>query len=117
MTSGELVAVDAIVTVPEADPATLGAKVAVKLALPPAAICCPDVIPLAVKPAPAAVMLLTLIAVLPLLVSVIVWALLLPTSTLPKLKLPGFAPSVAPAALPLPFKLSVWGECFPLSLN
>lgn len=78
MTSGEFVAVDAIDTVPAAAPAVLGANLAVNVAVPPAAICWPDVIPLTLNPAPAAAMLLSVIDVVPELVRVIACVLLLP---------------------------------------
>ncbi|MDR3721956.1 MAG: hypothetical protein P4L00_10180 [Candidatus Acidoferrales bacterium] len=46
----------------------------------------------------------------PEFVNVIVCGLVLPTTTLPKLKLPGLAPSVPSAATALPVIVSVWGE-------
>lgn len=117
ITSDEFVAVDAIVIVPEAAPAPLGANWAVSVAVPPAAICWPGVIPLALNPVPAATALLIVIGALPLFVSVIVCVLLLPATTLPKLKLPGFALSVLFAATALPVSETACGEFGPLSEN
>jgi len=52
-----------------------------------------------------------------LFVSVMDWELLLPTTTLPKAKLPGFAIRVALAATPLPESESVCGDAGALSVN
>ena len=88
--------------VPDAVPATVGANFAVTVALPPAVMLCPEIIPLALKPAPAEATLLIAIAEEPEFVRVSVCVLLFPTRTFPKLKLPGLAPSVLPAATALP---------------
>jgi hypothetical protein len=117
ITSGEFVAVEATVIVPDAVPAAVGANFAVHVAVPPAAICCPDVIPLTLNPAPAAPILFTVIAAVPELVNATVCVPLPPTSTFPKLKLPGFALKVLPGGRALPVSERVCGEFGPLSTN
>lgn len=117
ITSGEFVAVDAIVIVPDTVPAALGANLAVTVAVDPAAMLWLEAIPLALNPAPAAATLLIVIVDVPEFVSVIACVLLFPTSTLPKLKLPGFAPSVPPAATALPVSVSVCVGFGALSVN
>lgn len=102
---------------PDTVPVLIGANCAVKFALAPAAIVCPAATPLALNPAPAAVMLLTVTVVLPEFVSVMPCVLLLPTTTLLKLKLPGLAPRVLPAATALPVRVSICGEFWPLSVK
>jgi len=108
MTSGEFVAVESIVMLPETLPLAVGANPTVKDAVDPAAMVCPALIPVALKPAPAAVTLLIVSVAFPKFVSVIVSVLLLPTTTLLKLKLPGFAPRVLPAATALPVIVKTW---------
>jgi hypothetical protein len=110
ITSGEFVAVELIVMLPETVPAALGANAAVRVAVAPAAIVCPPLIPLELKPAPADVTLLIVIVEFPEFVNVMVCGLLLPTTTLPKSKLPGLAPKVLPAATALPVMVKVCGD-------
>ena len=114
ITRGELVAVELIVMLPVKLPVPVGANPAVKDAVDPARIVCPVLIPLALKPVPAAVMLLIVIVVFPEFVSVIVWVLLLPTTTLPKPRLdelavscpePVLTDSIAGALVTLPSEL------------
>lgn len=111
------VAFDVIVTVPEAAPAVVGANFAVNVAVAPAAICCPLVRPVLLNPVPVVVAWLIVIAALPEFVRVMVCWLELPTTTLLKLKLPGFALSVLPLATALPVSESVCGEFGALSVK
>ena len=53
----------------------------------------------------------------PEFVNVIVCGLVLPTTTVLKLKLPGFAPSVLPVATALPVNVRVCGEPGALSVK
>lgn len=117
ITSGELVAVELIVMVPVAAPPPVGANFAVRVAVAPAAIVCPPAIPLSLNPAPPGVTLLIVMVELPEFVSVIAWVLLLPTSTVLKLKLPGFAPNVLPDVTALPVTVNVFGEPTPLPVK
>jgi len=73
--------------------------------------------PLMLNPVPDADACDIAIAVAPVFVSVIDCVPLLPTATLPNAKLPGFAPSVAFAAVPAPARLRVWDESGALSVN
>jgi hypothetical protein len=114
---GEFVAVDVTVMPPATVPAEVGANLAVTVAVAPAAIVCPLVIPLSLKPVPDALTLLIVIVEPPEFVSAIASVLLLPTATLLKLKLPGFAPNVLPAATALPVMVNVCGDPGPLSVN
>lgn len=95
-------AVELIVMLPGTVPVPVGANLAVRVAVAPAAIVCPAVIPLSLNPAPPGITLFTVIVELPEFVKVMASVLLLPTRTLLKLKLPGFAPSVLPEATALP---------------
>lgn len=74
-----------IVMVPDALPAEAGARLAVKDACAPAAIVCPAVSPLTLKPAPEELAWLIVTALAPAFVSVTVWLLLVPTTTALKL--------------------------------
>jgi hypothetical protein len=112
------VAEDVIVMLPETAVAAVGVNEVEKLTAAPAAIVCPMLFPLALKPDPVVVVTwLIVIVAFPVFVRLTVWALLLPTETLPKLTLPGFAPSVLPLAAVLPVKLKVCGEFPALSLK
>ena len=112
------VAVDVIVMLPGTVPVAVGANETVKFAVPPAAICCPVLSPLVLKPEPVVLTPLIVIAALPEFVSVIVCgALLVPTTTLPKFTLPGLGVRVLPAATALPVNVSVCGEPAALSRN
>jgi hypothetical protein len=110
ITSGEFVAVELIVMAPETVPAAVGANAAVRDAVAPAAIVWPALMPLELKPAPADVTLLIVMVEFPEFVNVMVCGLLPPTTTLPKLKLPGLAPKVLPAATALPVIVRVCGD-------
>jgi hypothetical protein len=116
ITSGLLVALELTVMLPDTVPAAVGAKLAVTVALPPAAICCPAITPVAPKPAEA-VTLLIVIVVAPEFVKTIGCVLVCPTTTLLKLKLPGFAFSVFPAATALPVIVNVCVAPGALSVN
>jgi len=111
------VAVDAIVMPPEIVPVAVGANVTEKFAVPPAAICCPALIPLVLKTEFVALTVLIVIVALPEFVSVIVCGLLLPTTTLPKLTLPGLGVRVLPEATALPVNVKVCGDPDALSWN
>ena len=75
------VAFVAIVTLPAALPAAVGAKVAVNEACAPAAMICPALRPLALKPAPEVLKELIVTGPAPEFVSMMVCWLLLPTTT------------------------------------
>lgn len=115
--SGEFVAVDVIAILPETAPVAVGANAAVKDAFAPAAIVCPTLIPLALNPDPVVVILLIVIVTVPEFVSVMLCVLLRPTTTVLKLKLPGFALSVLPVATALPVIVRVCGEPEALSVK
>jgi hypothetical protein len=89
----------------------------VKLADWPAAIASGVLMPVTLKPEPAAVTEFTVALALPELVRVIVCCPLLPTFTLPKLTLPGFAVSVAVCETALPTSVSTCGDPGALSVN
>ena len=111
------VALVVMVMIPDAGPAAVGANFADRDAVPPAAMVCPGVIPVTVKPGPLAEMVLTVIVVVPEFVNVMGWVLLLPTATLLKLKLPGVGVRVLPAAMALPVMVRVCGELGALSVK
>ena len=69
--SSEFVAVELTVTLPEALPGAVGAKVATRVAVAPATMLWPAVTPLTLNPVPAAVTLLIVMVLLPEFVSVI----------------------------------------------
>ncbi len=98
--AGELVAVLTTETLPEALPVTVGAKLAVKLVLWPAVSVRGSESPLMLNPVPVAVACEIVTLPVPLLVSVTVWLLLLPTVTFPKLRLVGVAPSRSVTPVP-----------------
>jgi hypothetical protein len=106
-----------IVIVPDAAPVVVGANLAVTDAVPPAAIICPTVIPVVLKPEPLVPTVFTVIAVFPELVSVIACVLLVANWTLLKLKLPGLAVKVLPLATALPVIVRVCGELGALSVK
>jgi hypothetical protein len=94
-------AFDVIVTVPLALPAAVGVYVTVKLVLAPAANVTGVVMPLSVNPLPLIVAEEIVTDDPPVFVIFSVRAWLLPTVTLPKLRLVGFGVNV-PAATPVP---------------
>src|SRR5450631_3885683 len=85
MESGEFAALLTTETLPVMLPAAAGAKVAVKVAVCPAARMTPET-PVALKPAPETVTFEIVTLEFPAFVSVTAWVLLLDTFTLPKLK-------------------------------
>ena len=103
--------------VPDAAPATEGANCPVSVVEPPPAIVWPEVMPLTLNPAPDAAMPSRVMVDVPEFVSVKVCVLLLPTCTSLKLKLPGLAVNVLPAATALPVIVSVCGESCALSVK
>jgi hypothetical protein len=104
ITSDEFGAVDVTVMLPDAAPLVVGANLAVSVAVAPAPIDCPAVTPVALKPAPLAVTPFTVMAELPWFVSVIACEPFEPTTTLPKLKVFGFAVSDVFDATALPVR-------------
>jgi hypothetical protein len=97
--SGEFVALLVTVTLPVNAPLLAGVKVAFSEAVFPGATTCPAEIPVALNPAPDTLTFEIVTFEFPLLVNVTLCALLLPTLTLPKLKLVGLALSESVAAL------------------
>jgi len=93
-------AVDVIVTVPLAAPDAVGAKLTVNVALCPAVRVTGVVIPLTVNPVPLTLTCETVTLDPPVLVIVSDKGSVLPTVTLPKLRLVGFEVN-APAAIPV----------------
>jgi len=93
ITSGELGALLTSETAPVTLPAALGVKSALNVALLPAAMVSGTVIPVRLKPLPDAVAWEIVTPALPALDSLIVWELLVPVTTLPKLALEGVAAS------------------------
>src|SRR2546428_7245113 len=97
--AGEFEASLVTLTLPVTLPEAAGAKVAPKLAVCPEVTTSPAGMPLAVKPAPAMMTLEMLILALPEFVKVTPKTLLLPTLTLPKLRVDGLAVSGPGGAL------------------
>ncbi len=95
---GEFVALLVTVTLPVKAPLVAGANVTFNVAICPAATTCPVEIPVALNPAPDTVTFDTVTLEDPAFVNVTESALLLPTFTLPKLKLVGLAFSETVAA-------------------
>ena len=96
--AGELVAVLTTETLPAALPAAVGAKVTLKVALRRAARLRGSESPLMLNPAPVTDACETVTLCVPLFLSVTVSVLRLPTVTVPKLRLVGFALSTLLAA-------------------
>ena len=96
-----LEAFEVIVTLPLTLPADTGVNVALKVVLCPAVSVIGVVIPLSVKPFPLMPTWEIVTLELPVLVTVPERDCLLPTVTLPKLRLVGFEPSI-PGATPAP---------------
>ena len=93
--SGEPGALLLIETLPVALPAVVGANCAVKVVLPPALIVTGTVNPVMLNPVPDALAAEIVTLAVPELVSVMTSVALLPTKTLPKLYVDGFAVSEA----------------------
>jgi hypothetical protein len=106
---GEFEALLAIVKLPVAAPAEVGANVTVTVAVWLGVRVVPAA-PLALKPVPEAVALAIVTFELPLFVSVTVRELLLPSLTLLKFKLEGFALSSCVAVWPVPLSAIESGE-------
>jgi hypothetical protein len=105
---GEPVALLVTEMLPLALPAVVGANWAVNDALPPALIVTGTMRPLIVNPAPVALAAEIVTVADPEFVNVIDWDPLLPTRTLPKLTLDGFAERVA--CVPVPVRAIEAGE-------
>jgi hypothetical protein len=99
---GEFVALLVIATEPVTAPAVVGAKVTVTVTAWFGVSVSPDVTPLTVKPAPLTFTPEIVTLELPVLVSDTLCELLLPSFTLPKLKLVPLRLSVRVAATPVP---------------
>lgn len=108
MVSGEPVALLVMETLPLALPAEVGANCAVNEVFAPALIVAGKVSPLIVKPVPVALAAVIVTLAVPEFVSEIDCDPLLPTWTLPKLTLEGFAERVA--CVPVPVKAIAAGE-------
>jgi hypothetical protein len=108
MVNGELGALLETEMLPEALPDVVGVNCAVKVVLCPAAIVAPGANPSALKPVPAALAWLIDTLSVPELVKVIVAEPVLPTCTLPKLKLAGEI--AKPGSPPIPTSSTVNGE-------
>ena len=125
MEAGEFAALLVMVTLPVTPPVAAGAKTTFKVAVCPGVRISPLDRPLTLKPAPKKTTLEMVILEVPELVNVTFWLLLVPTLTLPKLKVealavscPGTALTVRVAALlvTLPAELlTVMENCKPLS--
>jgi hypothetical protein len=112
---GEFVALLLAETLPVMLPAVVGENATVSDALCPAVSVMGVTIPDAVKPAPVTVTWEMVTLLFPALAKVIVFELLVvPTSTLPKLKLVVLAVSWSVCAVPLPDKAIVAGELLAL---
>ena len=92
---GELVALLVIETLPATLPDAVGVKVVLKVALWPAVRIRGSEGPLTPKPAPLTVVCKIVTGAIPVLLTLKVWLLALPTVTLPKFKLLGAPPQVA----------------------
>lgn len=112
-----LVAVLVMVIEPATAPGVVGANWAVNDVVCPAPKFNGRASPLTLNPAPLALACEIVTFVLPVFVSVTVCGLELPTTTLLKAMLPGFATNVAFDATPLPARLRVCGESGAPSVN
>lgn len=110
MLVGEFVALLVIVTPPVTTPADVGAKVTVNTTDCPAVSVCVDVTPPALKPAPDTVTCEIVTLEFPTFVSVTFCELVLPTVTLLKFRLVGFAVTWSVAITPVPVRGMVIGE-------
>jgi hypothetical protein len=108
MTSGEGVPFVVSVMLPVTAVAEDGVKTALKVAVPPAAMVVDVERPVWLKPVPDTVICENVRVALPLLVSVMVCELLLPTVTLPKLTLVGLAEICG--CVPVPLRAIFRGE-------
>ena len=108
--AGEFVALLAMVTLPLTAPALFGANSTVTVADWFGVNTSPELKPLALKPVPDEPTLEMVTLAFPLLVTVALNVLLLPTFTLPKAKLEVLRPSSFVAATPVPLSPIVVGE-------
>ena len=105
--SGEPLALLATVMLPVTAPVAAGANFTESVAVPDGSSVVGGVIPLTLKPLPAAVMLVICIAAVPVLVSVMFCEVLLPVDAVPKLKLVGFATNCPVAVVdPVPLRVT-----------
>ena len=100
----------AIAIVPTTLPVAEGANVTFSAAVCPGGTVVPAPRPFATKPVPVTSTLLTMAFALPVLVTVTPSELLLPTTTLPKSKLPVLALNTGAEITPLPFAEIASGE-------
>ena len=107
----------AIEMLPVSTPVAVGSNTAVKFADWPALNVIGVAIPVKLNPVPVALTCVIVTLALPEFVRVTVWSAAFPTALLPKLMLPGFTVNVAPAATPVPTRVSVWGVFGALSVN
>ena len=98
------------VTTPDNAPMAAGLNVASNVADCPGARIKPSDIPLAEKCAPEILIFVTVTLEFPAFVNMTLNALLFPIATFPKLKLEVFALSNAEAAIPIPDKVTIFGE-------
>src|SRR5215831_2432480 len=112
--AGEFVALLDIDTLPLALPAVVGSNVTFSVAVWLGASTVPGLTPVVLNPAPVGVTFAIVTFEFPLLVNVTLKVLLLPSCTLPKLKLVGLTPSNWVEASPLPLKEMASGEVGPL---
>ena len=110
MMAGELVALLATEMLPVMFPATVGLKVTFNVEFCPGARVIPGETPLAVNPAPEMLTLEIDTLEFPALVSVIPMTLLLPSTTLPKLRVAELAFRSEVAATPIPLTVTLAGE-------
>jgi hypothetical protein len=111
------VAVLVIVIVPEAFPVAVGVNFAVNDVVWPAPSDIGTENPVMLRPVPVALAWEIVMLVVPEFVSVKTWVPLLPTTTLPNAKLPGFAFSVEFAEIPVPVSGNDWGDAGSLSVK
>jgi hypothetical protein len=112
-----LLAVLVIRMLPETAPTVVGANCAINVVLWFAASINGTESPVALNPAPVALIAEIVALVFPLLVTVMVCGLLPPTDTLPNATLPGLATKVELVAAPVPTMLSTCGEPGALSVK
>ena len=109
MVAGEFVALLATATLPDTLLGKVGAKITLKVVFCPAVNVTAGASPLVLNPVPVTVAPEIVTFELPVFVKVTGNALLLPTLTLPKLRLVGFAVSNKVAATPVPVSAIVVG--------
>jgi hypothetical protein len=95
---------------PVSVPPVVGVNLAMKVAVPPAAMTWPTVNPLMLKPAPEALKAEIVSDSFPVFVSVMVCGLLLPTATLLKFSLLGLIDNWACVCVAVPLRMIVSGD-------